>query len=162
MHPFQKRALERICQKHGLDTQLIDDSLTFEENKRVLESLTVKTAEDLINWAKTLEDMERLTDLADTYGIPYGFESGNPLILMRVFIRINRQFLRVFQNRIKPFQKHIKEIAKGYFKLEATPSEVFNIIARIQDLKPRILRISKPYDHNWQYLPIYGWIPKTA
>ena len=162
MHPFQKRALIRICEKHGLDTQLIDDSLTFEENKQVLESLTIKTAEDLINWARTFEDMEKLTDLADIYGIPYGFQSETPLIMIRVYVRINRRFLRVFQNRVKPFEKHIREVAKGYFKIEGQPHEVANILRKIEDLRPRILRFSKRYDPNWQYIPSFGWIRKAA
>ncbi|MCD6241103.1 hypothetical protein J7K27_06270 [Candidatus Bathyarchaeota archaeon] len=162
MNPFQKKALLRICEKHGIDTDLIDDSLTFEENKQVLESLTIKTAEDLINWARTLEDMEKLTDLADIYGIPYGFHSETPLIIIRVFVRINRRFLRVFQNRIKPFHKHINEVARGYFKIEGQPHEVANILRKIEDLRPRILRFSKRYDPDWQYLPGFGWIRKAA
>jgi len=106
--------------------------------------------------------MERLTDLADTYGIPYGFQSETPLILVSLYIRINRRFLRVFQNRVKPFERHIREIAKGYFKVEGQPLEVANIIMRIEDLKPKILRFCKKYDPDFQYLPSLGWIRKTA
>ena len=152
----------RICERHGLDPQLIDDSLTYEENKQILESLTIKTAEDLINWARTIEDMERLTDLADIYGIPYGFQSETPLIMIRVYVRINRMFLRVFQNRIKPFHKHVHEVAKGYFKVEGQPKEVANIIMTIEDLKPKILRFCKKFDPNFEYLPGVGWIRKSA
>ena len=162
MRPFQKKALMRICEKHGLDPQLIDGSLTYEENKQILESLTIKTAEDLINWARTIEDMEKLTDLADIYGIPYGFQSETPLIMIRVYVRINRRFLRVFQNRVRSFEKHIHEVAKGYFKIEGQPHEVANILRKIEDLRPRILKFSKRYDPDWQYIPSFGWIRKAA
>jgi len=47
MHPFQLRALKRLCEKHGLDPQLIDDTLTYEENKKYLLSLVMKDPEDL-------------------------------------------------------------------------------------------------------------------
>ena len=151
-----------MCEKHGIDTDLIDDSLTFEENKRILEGLTIKSAEELINWARTLEDMEKHIDLADTYGIPYGFESEAPLILVRLYVKISRNRLRVADTRLRPFKKHIKEISRGYLMVEGQPREVATIIMKIEDLKPKILRFCKRYDSNFQYLPSVGWIRKNA
>jgi len=46
MHPFQLKALKKLCEKHGLDPQLIDDTLTYEENKKYLLSLVMKDPED--------------------------------------------------------------------------------------------------------------------
>ena len=153
----------RICEKYGLDAQLIDDSLTFEENKRILESLTIKTAEDFIAWARTLEDMERLTSLGDMYGVPYDMQGvERPLVLIKVHVKLRRNGLKIARIRLKPFRKHVKKVAKGYFKIEGQPSEVANVIRKIEDLRPRILRFSKRYDPDWQYLPGVGWIRKAA
>ena len=56
MHHFQKATLERLCRKHGLDVQLIDDTLTYEENKKYLLSLVPKNLEDLIENGESLEE----------------------------------------------------------------------------------------------------------
>ena len=162
LNHIQKKALTRICEKHGLDPAILDDSLSFQENKRILERLTVKTAEELTNWARTLEDMEKHAELADTYGIPYGFECEAPLILVKVYVKISRNRLKVAQVRLRPFRKHINEIVRGYFKIEGQPHEVANILRKIEDLRPRILRFSKRYDPNWQYLPGVGWVRKNS
>jgi len=53
MHPFQLRALKKLCEKHGLDPQLIDDTLTYEENKKNLLSHVMKDPEDLEDEAKS-------------------------------------------------------------------------------------------------------------
>jgi len=53
MHPFQLKALDRLCEKHGLDPQLIDDTLTYEENKKILLSLVMKDLEDREEEAKS-------------------------------------------------------------------------------------------------------------
>jgi len=134
--------LMRICEKYGLDAQLIDDSLTFEENKRILESLTIKTAEDFIAWARTLEDMERLTSLGDMYGVPYDMQGvERPLVLIKVYVKLRRNVLKIARIRLKQFRKHVKKVAKGYFKIEGQPSEVANVIRKIEDLRPRISKV---------------------
>ena len=163
LNHIQKKALRRICERHGLDTQLIDDSLTYEENKRILESLTIKTAQQLIAWARVLEDMERLTSLGDLYGVPYYMQGvEKPLILIKAYVKLRRNVLKIARIRLRPFRKHINEIARGYFKVEGQPLEVANILRKIEDLRPRILRFSKRYDPNWQYIPSFGWIRKAA
>jgi len=39
MNPLQLWRLRRFCEKHGLDYQLIDNSLTYDENLKYLSSL---------------------------------------------------------------------------------------------------------------------------
>ena len=163
MNIFEKKTLIKLCREHGIDEALLDDKLTYSENLKALKRLIPQGVHELADlYAKSLLDMEKHTDLADMYGIPYGFRSETPLIMIRVYVRINRRFLRVFQNRIKPFHKHVHEVAKGYFKVEGQPNEVANIIGKIEDLKPRILRICKKYDRNFQYLPGVGWVRRNA
>jgi len=53
MHPFQLKALKRLCEKHGLDPQLIDNTLTYEENKKHLLSLVMKDLENREEEAKS-------------------------------------------------------------------------------------------------------------
>ena len=117
----------------------------------------------MINWARTLEDMERLTSLGDMYGVPYDMQGvEKPLILIKVYVKLRRKVLKIAQIRLKPFARHIKTISKGYIMIQGQPSEVANIISKIEDLKPRILRFSKRYDPNFQYLPGVGWIRKNS
>lgn len=59
MHIFQRLALEKICRRHGLDLQLIDDSLTYAENKSYLMSLVVKDIEDLLKNGLSQEEWYR-------------------------------------------------------------------------------------------------------
>lgn len=48
MNPLEMAILEKLCRTHNLDTQLIDHSLTYYENKKYLLSLIPKTDQDLI------------------------------------------------------------------------------------------------------------------
>lgn len=59
MHIFQRLALEKICRRNGLDLQLIDDSLTYAENKSYLMSLVVKDIEDLLKNGLSQEEWYR-------------------------------------------------------------------------------------------------------
>ena len=59
MHHFQRFHLERLCQKHNLDPHLIDDELTYQENKKNLLSLIPKEVEDLIKNGESQEEWYR-------------------------------------------------------------------------------------------------------
>lgn len=107
--------------------------------------------------------MERLTSLGDMYGVPYDMQGvARPLILIKVYVKLRRNVLKIARIRLRPFRKHIKEIARGYLMIEGQPSEITNVLSRIENLRPRILRFSKRYDANWQYLPGVGWIRKNS
>jgi len=54
MHHFQIMALKNLCKKLGLDPQLIDNTLSYEENKKYLLSLVMK-------------DLDERTEEADSY-----------------------------------------------------------------------------------------------
>ena len=59
MHVFQRLALEKLCRQHGLDLQLIDNTLTYDENKKYLTSLIVKDTEDLLKNGDAQEEWYR-------------------------------------------------------------------------------------------------------
>ena len=56
--------LKRFCDKHGLDYQLIDDSLTYSENKEYLKTLrlppTLFELETLNEWADVLKEAKSM------------------------------------------------------------------------------------------------------
>lgn len=56
MHHFQKYALLRICERHGLDPQEIDDTLTFSENKAHLLSMIPRDEKTLIENGKSAKE----------------------------------------------------------------------------------------------------------
>lgn len=56
MHIFQRLALEKICRQHNLDTQLIDNTLNYSENKKYLVSLIPKDDKDLAPLSISLEE----------------------------------------------------------------------------------------------------------
>jgi len=51
--------LMRLCQKHGFDMQLIDNTLTYEENKKALLSLIPKETKELIKNGDSMEEWYR-------------------------------------------------------------------------------------------------------
>jgi len=57
INPLQLWHLHRFCDKHGLDFQLIDSTLTYDENKQYLASQAMDShIEDQIQECKSQED----------------------------------------------------------------------------------------------------------
>jgi len=58
MNHLQMRLLKQLCDKHGLDYQLIDDTLTYWENKAFLTSqvIDVRTEKNMDTWESDEEE----------------------------------------------------------------------------------------------------------
>jgi len=165
LHHFQRRALERFCREHGLDTELIDDSLSYEENLKALKRLVPKEVEELAElYAKTYEDWEKAVSLGDLYGIPseaLEVEQPNiPLLIVKCWIQFS---YRVFSNvriYLSKFPQHTELYGRKYALIQGdydTVLEILNYLLR-NFVRFKILRVSTRKPKDWQYIPKHGWV----
>jgi hypothetical protein len=136
----------------------IDGTLTYAENIKHLKSLAFSSIEDLSEvWAKSLKDYEENVSLIDLYGVPYeAHDAEKPVITLKVYVKISRN-LTVAKNRLKKHAKNVKFMFRQYAIIQGQPSEVFTILSKIEDLKPRVLRKTVKHNPAYAYLPGLGW-----
>lgn len=157
LHIFQRRKLEAFCKKHGIDVQEIDSNLSYEENLFHLKALAPLTVEEISEvWSRTLKDMEENVSLSDIYG-PVNAENVEPLIFVKIWLRISRNMLKILRLRLNSFSKNVRYVLKNYVVIEGSFEEVHTILGRIEDLKPKILRKSLKHSYQYAYLPGIGW-----
>jgi hypothetical protein len=159
LNALQRRRLLEYCERHGLDPMEIDGTLTYAENIKHLKSLAFSSIEDLSDaWAKTLRDYEENVSLTDLYGVPYEtHEAEKPLITLKVYVKISKNMLTISRNRLKKHAKNVKFMFRQYAIIQGQLSEVFTILSKIEDLKPRVLRKTVKHNSAYAYLPGFGW-----
>jgi len=152
LSPLQKYQLEQFCREHGLDTQLIDDSLTYEENKKFLESLlTIDEAFD-DRLAKSMMEWYKSRDLGELYGISEDIleSSEIPLLIFRFYVKYPRRLKGVIKVRISEHTKHV-EFFDGYIIIKGQIKEIYEVI----NILPPYLRIvgrDMKYNPDWQFI----------
>jgi hypothetical protein len=158
LNALQRRRLLEYCERHGIDPMEIDGTLTYAENIKHLKSLAFSSIEDLSEvWAKSLKDYEENVSLIDLYGVPYeAHDAEKPVITLKVYVKISRN-LTVAKNRLKKHAKNVKFMFRQYAIIQGQPSEVFTILSKIEDLKPRVLRKTVKHNPAYAYLPGLGW-----
>jgi hypothetical protein len=112
LHPFQHQALQRLCKRFGIDSQEIDSSLTYAENRTILEKSHIKTVEELADeLSKTYTQKELFefdtdyTSLKDTLEeILRANQQGTLLdwYLIGVEIRAKREMMSISGKDIGP------------------------------------------------------------
>jgi hypothetical protein len=159
LNALQKRRLLEYCKKHGIDFMEIDSSLSYAEALSHLKALTPSTIDEISEtWAKSLEDYEENVSLSDLYGVPYeAHDAAKPVITLKVYVKINRNTLTVARNRLKKHAKNVKFMFRQYVAIQGQPNEVFNILSKIEDLRPRVLRKTVKHNSAYAYLPGFGW-----
>jgi len=161
LHHFQRRALERFCREHGLDTELIDDSLSYEENLKALKRLVPQEVEELAElYAKAYEDWEKSLDVADFYGSIPEEALGIPLLIVKCWIQFP---YRVFSNvriYLSKFKQHATIYGRKYALIQGDYDTVFEILNYLlrNFVRFKILRVSTRKPKDWQYIPKHGWV----
>lgn len=158
---LQKYQLEKFCREHGLDTELIDDSLTYDENKQKLETLIIPEEIDL-SLGEALEEWYKAQSLGDLYGISEEIleTSDVPMLIFRFYVKYPRRLKRVIRTRITKFEKHT-EFYDGYIIIRGQITEIYEVI----EVLPPYLRIvgrSMKYNKIWQYIPSKGWVKRPS
>jgi hypothetical protein len=158
LNALQRRRLLEYCERHGIDPMEIDGTLTYAENISHLKALTPSTIEEISEtWAKSLEDYEENVSLSDLYGVPYEAHDEKPVITLKVYVKISKNMLTISKNRLKKHAKNVKFMFRQYAIIQGQPSEVFTILSKIEDLKPRVLRKTVKHNPAYAYLPGLGW-----
>jgi len=161
--PLQKYQLEEFCRKHGLDTQLIDDSLTYDENKAKLESLIIRdVAEKFEDIADSLIEWYESRELGDLYGISEDIleSSEIPLLIFRFVVKYPRRLKGVIKVRISEYTKHV-EFFDGYLIIKGQIREIYEVI-NILPPHIRIVGSNMKYNPDWQFISGKGWVRRPS
>lgn len=170
LRPSQLKKLRKLCLEHNLDTELIDNSLTYAEN---VQELGLDHSLDLIVIEKipTLRQQRYFDGLYEKYDfdVPlhqrYGISDEElstletPFIVFQVYYRIPYSWYHRLKHRLKPYNPFITWINKWYFVIRGTFEDIQEIKQRIPPfIKP--LKSFKEWErnvifagHRWVRLP---------
>lgn len=155
MNTLEKRLLQRFCEEHGLDYQLIDDTLTYDENKKQLMAMVGLSGQkvDYEEWWESLP-------LNEIYGV-----SGTPTLLFTAYVklraidisscggfRVRKPNYRLYTQR---FSKHIKLMGLGYAQIRGDINTITAIIQYLerQDLRLRLIKLKTDKAFDESHIP---------
>ena len=164
MRYFELKHLRELCEKHDLDPQLIDDTLTYYEN---LEELGLEQIGEFFDPMQTSTKQQRYFnglfekyDFAVPLHIRYGISDEEldsleiPFVTFNFYFRVPYKHSSRLQRQLKPF-KAVTWINKFYFKVTGTKNEINEIMNIIPPFVRQFAR-----DKNYQKGVIFtakGW-----
>jgi len=155
--------LKLICEKFNIDIMEIDDSISYDENKKHLETFVQKSPEDLAKeYGRILSVMEKEISIEQRYGVKqsYGESQETALILFKTVVLLKARSVNLVKAYLKPYEKQLQFFKRSYLVITAQISETTTIIQDLEDrgVKVTLVGRSMVYQRAYQWLgQLHGW-----
>lgn len=159
MNALEKWRLKLICEKFSIDIQEIDDSITYDENKKHLNEFVQRSPEDLAKeYGRILSIMEKEISTSERYGvIPESEEQ--PLLMHKSIFLLKARSINLVKAYLKPYEKNLQFFKRSYLVITAQITETTTIIQTLENrgVKVDLVGRSMVYQKVWQWIPSQGW-----
>lgn len=158
---LQKWHLRRFCDKHGLDYQLIDNEISYYENKKSLQELVFDKQIDSKTIKSMLAEFEKCS-IEEKYGIDPE-SSDIPLLILKAVIRVSYSHRGWLKRSLKSYPNRKKAIGQNYYEIRGIPSVLFELLNRLRErgIRYRLIRVSTPYLKTHQFIGgSVGWVKR--
>jgi len=141
----------------------IDDSISYDENKKHLETFVQKSPEDLAKeYGRILSVMEKEISIEQRYGVKqsYGESQETALILFKTVVLLKARSVNLVKAYLKPYEKQLQFFKRSYLVITAQISETTTIIQDLEDrgVKVTLVGRSMVYQRAYQWLgQLHGW-----
>lgn len=159
LNALEKWRLKLICEKFSIDIQEIDDSITYDENKKHLNEFVQRSPEDLAKeYGRILSIMEKEISTSERYGvIPESEEQ--PLLMHKSIFLLKARSINLVKAYLKPYEKNLQFFKRSYLVITAQITETTTIIQTLENrgVKVDLVGRSMVYQKVWQWIPSQGW-----
>jgi len=176
LNPLEIFNLHKFCRKHGIDTQEIDYSLTYDENMDHLRSfvvefwdeLSIRQAESMEEWFYEQQIEWREDEILKSYE-----ESDSPLLYFRVYLRYRYKYRGIIKGRLQFYGDYIKyprdffvhdsrrTVLPNFLVLEGLLDIVLDVVLKVEDVA-RMYRIERKYSPDYTFMRGRWWKRKEA
>jgi len=164
LNALQKWQLEQFCRKHEVDTQEIDEALTYSENKQHLQSHVLTDVEENLDEGESMEQFYNSVTLEEQADLETVEPEKMPYLFFYSLVKFNKHQIVEFRRYADKFGKHVEIMYRthkkrqfkqviGYAFVKGNVTTVTMIIdfLKTNGMYVRILKTSLSYKFLKQY-----------